>query len=267
MAEAPALPRRVKDNTFEDSIMLRHHHSMYRLLPLVTLLLALAAFPAHGADNASAERRMTQIELSSEASVMATNDLAQATVFAEAAGPTPGGATAQKVKQQIEAALAVAKKYPQVAVRSGGLSTSPDYGSGKFSSSSNSKSWRVRSELLLAASDIEALSALVGELQETLGVADLRLLPTVETRKKAENEAILKAMTAFQERAALMAGAMGKQYRITKMVLNNGPELVSRDQRNGMMAMRAATENSPMPIEAGESQIKVTISGTIELLN
>lgn len=244
--------------------MSRHDGSMYRLLVLLMLLFPFTAWLAYGADNTAAPRQPTQIELSGEASVMAVNDLAQTTVFAEASGPTPGGFAAQKVRQQIDAALALAKKYPQVAARSGGLSCYPDYGSGK---SLSGKSWRVRSELLLETGDMPALSALVGELQETLGVADLRLTPAPETRKKAEDEAILKAMAAFQERATLIAGVMGKPYRIIHMALHGGPQTLLRQQGNGMMAMRAAAESGPMPIEAGESQVRVTIGGTIELLD
>ena len=88
----------------------------------------------------------------------------------------------------------------------------------------------------------------------------------METRKKAENEAILQAMAAFRERAALMAGALGKQYRIVYMVLNDGPQMMPRNERdnNNMALMRAA---KPMPIEAGESQVRATVSGTIELLD
>lgn len=247
--------------------MLRYHTSIrfHCILTHLALLLSLATWPAQGADTAAAnkERQPTRIELSGEATVMAANDLAQATVFAEASGTTPGGTTAQKVKEQIKAALAIAQKYPQVTVRSSGLSTYPDYSSKLISN----KSWRLRAELFLETSDMEALSALVGELQETLGVVDLSLRPAPETRKKAENEAILKAMTAFKERAALMAGAMSKPYRITHLALNGGgPQMIPLDQRDNMSMTRVA-ESGPMPIKVGQTQIRVTIGGTIELLD
>ena len=143
--------------------MFRHHSSIYHVLTLMALLFSLVASPAQSANNAAAgsERRATRIELFGEASVMAANDLAQVTVFAEASGPAPGGATAQKVKRQIEEALALTKKYPQVAARSSGLSSNPDYSN---SSKLSGKAWRVRAQLLLETTDMEALSALVGEL-------------------------------------------------------------------------------------------------------
>ncbi|MCL2829946.1 MAG: SIMPL domain-containing protein [Betaproteobacteria bacterium] len=246
--------------------MLRHHSSIsfHRALALLVLLLPLSAWPAQGTGSpaACAERRATQIELSGEASVMAANDLAQATVFAEAVGSTPGGAAAKEVNKKIEAALALAKKYPKVAVRSGGVSTYREYGS-KISA----KSWRIRSQLFLETRDVEALSALVGELQETLGVDDLRLRPAAETRIKAENEATLKAMAAFRERATLMAGAMGKSFRIVYMSLNGQPSMVAIERNMPVARMAMSALESPMPVEAGESQIRVTIGGTIELLD
>ncbi len=236
-----------------------------RAIALLVLLVPFSAWPAGEATNITAaaagmERRATQIDLSGEATVTAANDLARATAFAEASGPTPGGATAQEVNRQIEAALAKAKKYPQVSVRSGNISAYPEY-----NSKSSVKSWRVRSELLLETRDMTALSALLGELQETLGIAELRLMPAPETRQKAEDEAILKAMAAFKERAALMAGAMGKSYAIRRLVLNGSSSRPLPGFGADNMVMQA--RKMAAPVEAGESQVSVMVGGTIELVD
>jgi predicted secreted protein len=123
--------------------------------------------------------------------------------------------------------------------------------------------WRMRSELELETIDMAALSELMGWLQETLAVGQLSLLPAPETRKKAEDEATLEAVAAFQAKAKLIADALKKTYRIRQMNIN-GSQPMERP-----MMMRAskmtAMDAAPAPIEAGESRVSVTISGQIEL--
>jgi uncharacterized protein YggE len=96
-----------------------------------------------------------------------------------------------------------------------------------------------------------------------MGVSGVTLLPSPETRKKAENEATLEAIAAFKSRAKLVAEALGKPYRIKSLVIGG------QQYRPPMPMLRAAPmaamEAAPMPMEAGESQISTTVSGQIEL--
>jgi uncharacterized protein YggE len=91
------------------------------------------------------------------------------------------------------------------------------------------------------------------------------MLPAPETRKKAENDAILDAVSAFKSRAKLLADALGKSYRIKQLSIS------SNGRQPPMPMMRASAglasaDSVPMPIEGGESQISANISGQIELL-
>lgn len=222
---------------------LRHTMCSFYLL---TLLLATPAFAAS-----------ISIELTSEASRPAVNDLVHATVAAEAAGPTAAESSKQ-VNGLIADALKTAKAYPTVKIQNNNTSTYPSY-------SKNGKidSWRMRTELSLESSDNAALAELLGKLQTTLGISSLAMQPSPETRKKAENEAILDAIAAFKARAKLLADALGKPYNIEQLsVSTNGQTMQPR--------FRAATksmlsEASPMPMETGETQISATVSGKINL--
>ncbi len=119
------------------------------LLPL-GLAILLNASPATAAS--------TLIELSAEASTPARNDLARATLTAEATGTT-AGEVARQVNALMSEALKISKKYDKVKTQSAGASTYPIYTkNGKI------ETWRMRSELLLESLDIEALSELVGKL-------------------------------------------------------------------------------------------------------
>ena len=217
------------------------------LLSGTPLLAQTAPAPATG----------TLIELSAEASRPTANDLFRATVFAEA-GNTNSAALARQVNQQIAAALAVAKDYAAVKTRTGATYTYPVYGK----NDRNIESWRMRSEIQLESRDAPAIAELLGKLQSSLGVSQINASPAPDTAQKAEADATVGAIQAFRERAGLIAGTLGKKYKIREMNVgsnNRGPVYPM------FRAKAALAEAAPMPVEAGESQIQVNITGKIEL--
>ena len=196
------------------------------------------------------------VDFNVEARQSASNDLGTATAFMEAEAATPAE-LAQKVNSAIAQALAIAKKSSTVQTRTGNTWTSPVYGK----TGRNIESWHMRSELLLESRDIPALASLIGKLQSTLGVSQISLQPAPETRGKAEDEATKEAITLFRSKAAQIASQLGKDYRIVQ--LNVGS---SRGPVFAMKAMAMRAEAAPMPMEAGESQVTVSVSGQIEVL-
>jgi predicted secreted protein len=199
----------------------------------------------------------TTIDLSSEASRSASNDLGRATVFSESHGNNPGEVS-RYVNGQIAAALKLAHAYPSVKTQSGNSSTYPTYGK-----TNKIEGWQMRSEIVLESSDTAALSELLGKLQNNaLGVSGLLFLPAAETRKKAENEALLDALAAFKNRAKLVAEALGGSYRIKQLSLGGYRRPITPLARGNTFAAEAAVA---MPVESGESQISITVSGQIEL--
>lgn len=217
-----------------------------RAFPLLTLLITIPAFAAS-----------TLIELSSEASRPAANDLVRATVSAEATGTTPGELS-KRVNSLITDALKVAKAYPAVKTQSGGTSTYPVY-----SKNGKIESWHMRSELSVESNDIATVSELLGKLQTTLAISNLALQPSPDTRKKVENEALLDALAEFKARAKVIADALGKPYRIKQLAVNTSGRIVQPMFRAAAKSM--LSESAPMPVEAGESQVSATVSGQIEL--
>lgn len=225
------------------------------LLHATPLLLMVLATPAPAA--ASDEAPITTVELSAEAERPAANDLARASVFAEASGATPAE-PAGRVNKLISDALKTARTYAKVRAQSGATHTYPIYGKG-----ARIEAWRMRSELTLESRDSAALSELLGKLQTSLGVANLIMLPSPETRKQAENEAIIEAIAAFRERARTVADALRKDYRIKQLSIGSGGRPPAQPRMRS--AALASADAAPMPIEAGETLIRATISGQIEL--
>lgn len=228
---------------------MRHALALSLLLTSTTLLAQTAIAPATG----------TLIELSAESSKATSNDLFRATVFSEASHAN-SATVARQVNQQIASALATAKEYPSVKTRTGGTQTYPIYGKNDRSI----ESWRMRSEIQLESREAPALAELLGKLQGSLGVSQITATPAPETAQKAEADATIAAIQAFRERAGLVAGTLGKKYKIREMSIgsnNRGPVYPMLRSSKAMMAAEA----SPMPVEGGESQVVVNITGKIEL--
>ncbi|HWU84917.1 MAG TPA: SIMPL domain-containing protein, partial [Rhodocyclaceae bacterium] len=208
----------------------------------------------------------TLVTLSAEASRGASNDLFRATVFAEASNAS-SAAVARLVNQQIAAALAVARDYPNVKASTGNSQTYPIYGKNERSIDA----WRMHSEIQLESRDSAALADLLGKLQGSrsstngsgMGVGQIGASPAPETAQKAEADATIAAIQAFRERAALIAGTLGKKYRIRELNVGSRSPVYPVFRAKAMMAAEAA----PMPIEGGDSQVTVNINGKIELVD
>lgn len=213
------------------------------LMPLAVLIAAIES-------NAG-----TQIELSVDGSQLAANDLASAVLFAESSAQRASDA-ARTVNTTMADAIKRCRQNSGMVCRSGNTSTQPVHGkAGRIDG------WRVRSELLVESTNIDAFSDFVGRLQESLSVSDVGLRPAANTRKQAEDAAIVDTLAAFRARASLIADTMGKPYHITRLNVASHANVPMPVMRTMMMKAEAA----PLPIEAGEATVSVTISGQIEL--
>lgn len=208
---------------------------------------------------AATARAGTLVDLAAEASRPATNDMVRASVYSELSGKSPAE-LAQRVNADIAEALKLIRTRSGVSVKSGQQSTYPVYSQGQ-----KIDGWRMRSELVLESKDQGSVSELLGKLQQMrLAVGDVSMLPSPETQRKVEDEATREAIQAFQSRAAVIAGQLGKDWKIKQLSVQQGggrPVPMMRAARGVMMAAEAA----PAPLEAGESLVTTNVSGQIEL--
>ncbi|MFY9328138.1 MAG: SIMPL domain-containing protein [Georgfuchsia sp.] len=201
----------------------------------------------------------TLLSFSVEVSQTVDNDQASATVFAEATD-TESAEVARRVNSAIAVAIALAKTYPDIKSKAGSTWTTPVYGK----SGHTIESWRMRSEIQLESRKLATLGDLVGKLQDDMAVSQIILQPTMETRHKAEDMATLEALNTFQAKAQMIASNFKKYYRIINMNISSGSHGQPYPMARAAM-MRA--EAAPMPIEGGKSDISVTVSGEIELID
>lgn len=234
-----------------------------RLWSCITLSTALASPFALAAAPQNGDTQQT-IEFSANASQAAPNDLGVATLYAESNGKN-AAALSKEINQRIGKALDLARGFASVKAQSGGVSTWPVYaknGQGRI------ESWRMRSEIRIESQDLGALSELIGRLQSDLALSGVAMQPSPETRRKIVDEATVSAIQAFDQRAALIAKTLGKRYRIVHMSIGDSgfhPPMKVRMQ--AAPAMMADSAYAPAPLEGGESELAVNISGRIELLD
>lgn len=201
------------------------------------------------------------VDLSAEASRSAPNDLAQATAYVEATDAQPAELS-RKVNAAIAAALERIKAYPDIKASTSGISTWPVYAR----NGQTIEAWRMRSTISLESRNISAMSDLLGELQTDLAVTSVVMQPAPETRASVADLAATDAIRAFEARATSIGETLGKRYRLRHLSINYGGTQgpIHPMMRSGMMAAEAS---APAPLEGGESQIVVNISGTIELID
>lgn len=201
-------------------------------------------------------------DISVEASRSTPNDLFRAEVYAEATDANPAD-LARRVNLTVTQAIQAARAYSAVKLRSAGNSTYPVYGK----TGRTIDAWRMRSTLALESSDSAVLSELLGKLQQSMAITGLNASPSPATLKKSTDEAIVEALAAFEARARLVAGTLGKKWKIRQVSVHTGGS-----QPKPMIAyaraapMMSADGAPPTPIEAGDSPVTVNVSGQIELL-
>jgi len=231
---------------------------MRTALSITASCLFLVAMPA-GAETTPATNNSTVIELAAEASRSAPNDLGRAVLYVEGSDDSLP-ALSRKLNQQIATALATSKAYANVKTRTGSAQTWPTYAR----NSTKIDSWRMRSEVILESRETAQLSELIGKLQAGgLALGNIGFQPAPETRKKVEDDTIVDAIAAFRARADVAAGALGRKYRIKQISINTS----SMPPRPYYPMAKAAmvSDSAPAPVEAGDSQVAITVNGQIEL--
>lgn len=228
------------------------------------LLLALSscvALPVFAAEPAKPAGTLIDFRVDVQRPV--ANDLGRANAYVELTGSDPAE-VARKVKAIIADGLATAKAQPGITVKSGGTHTYPIYSkTGRVI-----ENWRMRSELLLESRDSSALSAAAGKLQGgALAIGGINFSPAPETRRKADDDATIEAIEAFNAKAARIAATLKKPYKIRMMNVNGAGHFPQPYPMARGAVMMASAESAPMPVEAGESNITVNVSGQIELID
>lgn len=228
-----------------------------QFLPTLSLLLAL--IPTTMLQATENPLTYDRINLSATAQGKAVNDILVAVLYQRMEGPTAEPLAAE-VNQAIAAALATAKKVPEVTVQTLDYQTFPTYQNQKVTG------WSVRQSIRLESKSMEKLSTLIGEMQKSLKVESIGYQVSPETLRATEDGLMSEAMKAFQQRAELITRELGrKRYRLVALDVNTQNSMPRPFHANARAMAMDAAPSAPPAIEAGEQPVTVNLQGTIEL--
>lgn len=223
-----------------------------------TLLLIFALAASSVARAGDDSLRYNQVRLQAQQSESVSNDTMHVTLntYAEM---QDAGKLAARINNEMNWALEKAKQYSDVKVSSGSYQTWP------VTRKEVTTGWRGQQNLMLESQDTESLSQLTGELQGKLKVKSMSFSVSDEKRIAVENRLIDVALNAFKVRALIVGENLNaKGYRIVDINVGTSAQRppVMYQARMASVSMEASDS---VAVEGGESDVQVTVSGTIEL--
>jgi len=202
---------------------------------------------------------MNRVSFQVEASREVPNDWIQA-LIGITDEDTNAARLANRVNTRMARALGIARKQSDVQVESGGYSTHPIYEEGKL------RRWRASQDLVLESADIDAITALIGDLQGDLQLRNIGFSISPDARRRVEDDLIAEALAAFKARAEIVRKNLdARSYELVDASINTSGGQPPQPVRMEMdMRMRTAAV-APPALEGGSSRISVYVNGTIEL--
>jgi predicted secreted protein len=228
------------------------HLATSRLLAATALTLFAVAASAQ-TPTSSAPPTVT---VTATATTTVANDRLEAWLRAEAEDVSPATAASQ-VNAAIAKALAAAKSVAAVKVATAGYSTQQIAEKGKPTR------WRVTQSITLESSDFTQAATLMSRLQDQNGLLLSNMSFTLSERARRESEdsvtqQALKSWQARSQQAALGLGFTGWRVgHVTVQSSGGGPVYpLMRAQ-----AMASPAGGAPVALEAGTTEVTVTVSG------
>jgi predicted secreted protein len=225
-------------------------------LPNMVTALLLACFT--GAVQADTDNVYNRVRLQAQQLEPVSNDTMHVTLnsFGEARDPAD---LAARINEDMEWALGIARRQQGMTVRTGGYQTYPVYKDHVLTG------WRGEQSLELEGKDIHAMSRLVSQLQDKLQVKSMSFSVSDAKRTEVENRLISRALDAFKARAAIVVDNLrATGYRIVDMTISTTSQRPPAPYPVARMAATMQAE-SRVAVEAGESDVSVMVSGTVEL--
>lgn len=218
------------------------------------VLCVLAALQLGAGGIAAAEEAGQRVSFHVSRAQDVDNDRVDAVLAASAETPRASDA-AGEVNRAMRWALERAGREKGVTARTTGYRTYPVHEDGKI------RRWRAHQELRLESGDVEAVTALVGELQSRLALQSFSFRVSDAARRQAEGELIDQALEAFRSRAdQVQRGLEARAWTLDELSIDPG---MQRPPLR-MQALGKGAQGAPA-VEAGTSRVEVRVQATIVL--
>ena len=228
----------------------------------VGLLLCLAG--QHATAQGSLPEAQQVLQLSASARQQVPQDWLSVVVRAQLDGSDPV-ALQNQLKATLDAALATLRpslQPQQLEVRSGNFGIYP-----RHNSQGRVTGWQGQADLVVEGRDFAQVSQLAGNLPRmTVAQADFSL--SREGRQQLEAEVQSQAVQNFRQRAQALAKDFGfTSYTLRQVSVSSVDRPEPGIQPRLMMAADAAAApvQAPIPLVAGKDEVRITVSGSIQL--
>ena len=226
-------------------------------LPVITLAVVLSLLSV----TLFADQPLTYNRVDFEVMVQeeVDNDEITVTMAVEKNGAKPS-VLAGEINALMQAAIAEANKIEDVRVKTGNYSIRPVYTRDK-----RLDHWSGSQTLVLNSRNSAAIAELMQLLQQSMQVKSTRYSVSQEQRSAVQEGMITEALARFHKRAALIADGLGFQkYRLVNVNVRTSG---SHPAPVYAMAMESTSSRvaAPPALEGGWTEIKVIVSGTIEM--
>lgn len=243
--------------------------SLFRGLRRVLPVVAISAAVISGlADAQTSQPLPASFQPSNVVSLSATGetDVPQDLLILSLRTTREGSSAASvqnELKTAMDKALSLAKAQEMkglMDVRTGQFSLYPRYGKeGKIAG------WQGTAELLLEGKDFALVSSTAGKL-DTLSMSSASFSLSREARQRLEKEVEALAIERFRTRANDVAKGFGFASYALREVSVSSTDDGGMPVHPRMMAMEAkGMSDASIPVAAGNSTVRVTVSGSIQL--
>lgn len=232
---------------------------------------AMAAFsPAHAQTPAMMMPMTPKDVLNLDATVQTqvTPDLAVVMLAAERSGADTAGPSAE-VTRAITEALKEARSVAGIQASTGGFTTFQ-----RFDNKGQRTGWTVRAEVILKSKDFTALGKLAGKLTQAgpnaLQITNNTFEVSTELRNAEEAKLMERAIAEFRRKAQVATSAFGyRKFSIQQVNVGTTSGFVPPQPRPMLRvaAMAAAAPEADMPIQAGQTELSLTVSGSVQMEN
>ena len=225
-----------------------------RSAALLLAAAAIAAGPARAQDNAPTPVPVVTVSASATATV--PNDRLHAWLRAEADNPSAAAASAE-VNARVARVLAKLKSLPDAQVSTSGYTTQQIVEKGKPAR------WRVVQTIKVEGGDFAAIGEAAARVQAEDGVllSGISFGLSDELRRRTQDAITQQAIAAWRARAQSAAQGFGAQaWRPGRIAIQTG----DGGRPYPMMAraeVQMAAAPAPVPLEAGSTDVTVSVSG------
>ena len=236
-------------------------------LSLVAVLAALAAGPAGAALAQPADDaafRATTLNLSASGETRLAPDQATITLGVQTQGATAADAMRQN-RERMNATVDAIRKQGVAApdIRTSGLSLNAQYAYDN-GQPPRLTGYQAVNEVSVTVRDLAKLGGVADAVVEAGANQVSGIAFGLSDPAAAEDQARRAAVKALAAKAALYAEATG--YRVVRLVnLSEGGGYTPQPPRPLAMMRMAAAAEAPTPVEPGEVQVRIEVTGMYEL--